>query len=305
MQGIVFKSTGTWIQVENSLGEVVSCRVRGQLRLRGFVSTNPVAVGDHVTFEIENDGTGVIIEILPRKNYIARKSVKLSRQTQVIAANIDKAWLVVTPAFPKTSTGFIDRFLAAAESFRIPAGIILNKTDLFKDELLAFQDEYISIYEPLGYPCLKVSTLSGEGMDTLRSYFSSGVHLLSGHSGVGKSSIINALEPGIQLKTGSLSLQHLKGKHTTTFAEMHRLKLGGYLIDTPGIREFVNIDFSPAETGHYFVEIRNRMQACKFNNCLHENENDCAVKKAVEDGIIHKERYYNYLSLLRHEDIFR
>ncbi|MBL7923187.1 MAG: ribosome small subunit-dependent GTPase A [Bacteroidia bacterium] len=305
MDGIVLKSTGSWLQVAGSEHAMYSCRVRGQLRLRGIDSTNPIAVGDHVFFEIQDDGNGIITDIAPRKNYIIRKSVKLSKQTQILAANIDMAWLVVTPELPKTSTGFIDRFIAAAESFRIPTGLIFNKSDLFKEDLEAVQHEYIDLYAPLGYPCFKTSSITHEGISDLHEAFSGKVNLLAGHSGVGKSSLINVLEPELKLKTGDISRQHLKGKHTTTFAEMHPLRMGGFLIDTPGIREFVNIDFKPAEIGHYFVEIRARMHACKFNNCLHENEKDCAIKAAVEKGEINRVRYYNYLSILRNEDIFR
>lgn len=275
------------------------------MRLRGIDSTNPMAVGDLISFEMEDDGTGVISDFEPRKNYIIRKSVNLSKQTQILAANIDMLWLVVTPALPKTSTGFIDRFIAAAESFRIPSALILNKSDLFTGELEAVQQEIIDIYAPLGYPCYKVSALQGAGLEELKAAFKGKVNLLSGHSGVGKSSLINALAPGLNLKTGDISRQHLKGKHTTTFAEMHQLPFGAYLIDTPGIREFVNIDFKPAEIGHYFVEIRERMLDCKFNNCLHDTEKECAVKKAVESGEIHRERYYNYISMLRNEDIYK
>ncbi|MBP7166943.1 MAG: ribosome small subunit-dependent GTPase A [Bacteroidia bacterium] len=305
MKGRVLKSTGTWLQVESENGALIACRVRGNMRLRGIDSTNPMAVGDLIHFELEDDGTGVISDFEPRKNYIIRKSVNLSKQTQILAANIDMLWLVVTPALPKTSTGFIDRFIAAAESFRIPSALILNKSDLFTGELEAVQQEIIDIYEPLGYPCYKVSALQGDGLDELKAAFKGKVNLLSGHSGVGKSSLINALAPGLNLKTGDISRQHLKGKHTTTFAEMHQLPFGAYLIDTPGIREFVNIDFKPAEIGHYFVEIRVRMQDCKFNNCLHDTEKECAVKKAVEAGEIHRERYYNYISMLRNEDIYK
>lgn len=305
MQGLVLKSTGSWLQVETPDGRVIASRVRGNLRLRGISSTNPVAVGDRVEIEIGTDGTGMIIDLMDRSNYIIRKSVKLSKQTQVLAANIDRAWLVATPALPRTSMGFIDRFIAAAESFRIPAGLILNKSDIFQGDLADELRAYLEVYPPLGYPCVCTSAITGEGIEELRALISGKVNLLSGHSGVGKSSLVNILEPGLNLKTGDISIQHLKGKHTTTFAEMHKLRSGGYLIDTPGIREFVNIDFEPSEIGHFFIEIRNLMQDCKFNNCLHDVEKDCAVKTAVELGRIHPSRYHSYLSMLHQEDIYR
>jgi ribosome biogenesis GTPase len=305
VKGKVLKSTGSWFRVEDEAGKLIDCRVRGSLRLQDIGSTNPIAVGDHITFMMQEDGTGTILEIEDRKNYIIRKSVKLSKQTQILAANIDMAWLVVTPALPKTSTGFIDRFIAAAESFRIPTALIFNKSDIFKDELQEVQTAYLDIYEPLGYSCYAVSAITGDGITDLKNAFHAKVNLLAGHSGVGKSSLINALEPGLKLKTGDISRQHLKGKHTTTFAEMHPLSTGGYIIDTPGIREFVNIDFKPTEIGHYFIEIRALMNQCQYNNCLHDNEKDCAVKKAVEEGKIHAQRYYNYISILRNEDIYR
>jgi ribosome biogenesis GTPase / thiamine phosphate phosphatase len=305
MKGLVLKSTGSWFEVEDENGNVVSCRVRGQLRLRGIESTNPVAVGDHVDVSLQDDKTGIINEIEPRKNYIIRKSVNLSKQTQILAANIDRAWLVVTPILPKTSTGFIDRFIAAAESFRIPVTLVFNKSDLFASELEEVQKDYISIYEPLGYRCVRVSAITGEGIVTLRDLLQEKINLLAGHSGVGKSSLINALEEEANIKVGIISKQHQTGKHTTTFAEMHKLKNGGYLIDTPGIREFVNIDFKPSEISHYFVEMRDKIQQCQFNNCLHENEKNCAIKTAVENGEIHPMRYYNYLSILHNEDVYR
>ena len=305
VKGRVLKSTGSWFLTEDEQGKIISCRIRGQLRLRDIGSTNHIAVGDFVHFELQEDGTGTILEIEDRKNYIIRKSVNLSKQTHIIAAYIDMAWLVVTPALPKTSTGFIDRFIAAAESFRIPTGLLFNKSDLFKDDLAKVQDEFISIYEPLGYPCIKVSTVTLDGIDAIKNAFQSKVNLLAGHSGVGKSSLLNILDPELQLKTGIISKQHLTGKHTTTFAEMHSLGNQTYLIDTPGIREFVNIDFKPSEIGHYFVEFRERLNQCHFNNCLHENEKKCAIKLAVEKGEINPERYYNYLSMVRNEDIFR
>ena len=245
------------------------------------------------------------MDVLPRTNYIVRKSVKLSKQSHIIAANIDRAWLVVTPVYPKTSTGFIDRFIAGAESFRIPLTLIFNKADLFKEELEEVRTNYINIYEPLGYQCFKVSALSGEGIADVKAAIKDKVNLFSGHSGVGKSSLVNQLEPTLSLKTGGISKQHMKGIHTTTFAQMYPLSYGGYIIDTPGIKEFVNIDFVLAEISHYFVEMRELMNDCHFNNCLHDTEKNCAVKTAVEEGRIHPSRYYNYISILHNEDHFR
>lgn len=304
-EGRVLKSTGSWFEVETPENSTMPCRIRGQLRLKGISSTNPVAVGDIVSVQKQNDGSGVITDINERSNYIIRKSINLSKQTHILAANIDYAWVVVTPVFPKTSTGFIDRFIAAAESYHIPVGIIFNKSDLFVNHLSEIQHEYLDIYEPLGYRCIKVSSHTKEGIDELKTLLEGKVNLFSGHSGVGKSSLINAIIPELNLKVGEISKQHQKGKHTTTFAEMHKVNNQTYIIDTPGIREFVNIDFNPSEISHYFVEMRELISDCKFNNCLHENEQQCAVKAAYEAGKIHPDRYYNYLSILRNEDNFK
>ena len=304
-EGRVLKSTGSWFEVELPHQKTISCRIRGQLRLKGISSTNPVAVGDIVHVQEQSDGTGVITDINERTNYIIRKSINLSKQTHILAANIDCAWIVVTPVFPKTSTGFIDRFIAAAESYHIPVGIIFNKSDLFVNHLSEIQREYLDIYESLGYKCIKVSSQTKEGIDELKSLLNGKVNLLTGHSGVGKSSLINSIIPDLNLKVGEISRQHLKGKHTTTFAEMHKVDDSTYIIDTPGIREFVNIDFVPSEISHYFIEMRALLNDCKFNNCLHENEQQCAVKAAYEAGKIHPDRYYNYLSILHNEDHFK
>ena len=304
-EGRVLKSTGSWFEVELPHQKTISCRIRGQLRLKGISSTNPVAVGDIVHVQEQTDGTGVITDINERTNYIIRKSINLSKQTHILAANIDCAWIVVTPVFPKTSTGFIDRFIAAAESYHIPVGIIFNKSDLFVNHLSEIQREYLDIYESLGYKCIKVSSQTKEGIDELKSLLNGKVNLLTGHSGVGKSSLINSIIPDLNLKVGEISKQHLKGKHTTTFAEMHKVNESTYIIDTPGIREFVNIDFVPSEISHYFIEMRALLNDCKFNNCLHENEQQCAVKAAYEAGKIHPDRYYNYLSILHNEDHFK
>ena len=304
-EGRVLKSTGSWFEVELPSQKMISCRIRGQLRLKGISSTNPVAVGDIVHVQEQTDGTGVITDINDRTNYIIRKSINLSKQTHILAANIDYAWIVVTPVFPKTSTGFIDRFIAAAESYHIPVGIIFNKSDLFVNHLSEIQHEYLDIYESLGYKCIKVSSQTKEGIDELKLLLEGKVNLLTGHSGVGKSSLINSIIPDLNLKVGEISKQHLKGKHTTTFAEMHKVNDSTYIIDTPGIREFVNIDFVPSEISHYFIEMRELLNDCKFNNCLHENEQQCAVKAAYEAGKIHPDRYYNYLSILHNEDNFK
>ena len=305
MKGLVLKSTGSWFEVIGPEETVYSCRMRGQLRLKDTDTTSPVSVGDQVNFELEKDNTGVIMDVLPRSNYIVRKSVKLSKQSHIIAANIDRAWLIVTPVYPKTSTGFIDRFIAGAESFRIPISLLFNKADLFKAELEEVQKEYISIYEPLGYTCYNVSALTGEGIEEVKRAMIDKVNLFSGHSGVGKSSLINKIEPALSIKTGGISKQHMKGIHTTTFAQMYPLTNGGYIIDTPGIKEFVNIDFVPSEISHYFIEMRALMNECHFNNCLHDTEKGCSIIAAVEAGKIHRSRYYNYLSILHNEDTFR
>jgi ribosome biogenesis GTPase len=298
MQGLVIKSTGSWYQVYAEDGNNYDCRIKGKFRIKGLQTTNPVAVGDLVNFEMEpNSGNGVIDKLHERKNYIIRKSINLSRQSQIIAANMDQAFLVVTLASPRTSLGFIDRFLATAEAYHIPSTLIFNKLDLFNEAGLEILDEYKSIYENIGYPCYAVSALEGTHMQKLEDLLKGKTTLFSGHSGVGKSSLINALLPGRDIKTGEVSESSDKGQHTTTFAEMHTLPFGGYLIDTPGIRELGIFDIRPEELGHYFREIRDRMPYCKFHNCRHINEPGCAVMKAVEEGEIELSRYESYLSI--------
>lgn len=306
MRGIVIKSTGALYTVRLEDGQNLVCRIRGNLRLKDFEATNPLTVGDHVRVEWDPaHEVGYITELFDRKNYIIRKSVKLSKQVQIIAANVDRAWVVATPVLPKTSLGFIDRFLATAEAHSVPGGIIWNKADIYDDDVWDFVNELKQLYESIGYKVMAVSALSGLGMQALKHELKGKVNLFSGHSGVGKSSLINALIPGSTLKTSNLSSQHMKGTHTTTFAEMHSLPDGGFLIDTPGIREFGTIDFDKYEVSHFFPEIFAAGKGCRFNNCLHTNEKDCAVKPAVERGEIAYSRYDSYLSILSNQDIFR
>jgi ribosome biogenesis GTPase len=298
MQGLVIKSTGSWYNVFAADGNNYDCRIKGKFRIQGIQTTNPIAVGDQVEFEMEpNSDKGVIFKLHERKNYIIRKSINLSKQAQIIAANMDQAFLVVTLASPRTSLGFIDRFLATAEAYSIPAVLIFNKLDLFHQEGLAILDEYKSIYEKLDYPCYSVSALAGTNIPLIESLLKDKTTLFSGHSGVGKSSLINALLPDRSIKTGEVSEATDKGQHTTTFAEMHTLPFGGYLIDTPGIRELGIFDIRPEELGHYFREMRALMNECRFNNCRHVNEPGCAVVKAVEEGDIEISRYESYLSI--------
>lgn len=298
MQGLVIKSTGSWYNVFAADGNNYDCRIKGKFRIQGIQTTNPIAVGDQVEFEMEpNSDKGVIYKLHERKNYIIRKSINLSKQAQIIAANMDQAFLVVTLASPRTSLGFIDRFLATAEAYSIPAVLIFNKLDLFHQEGLAILDEYKSIYEKLDYPCYSVSALAGTNIPLIESLLKNKTTLFSGHSGVGKSSLINALLPDRSIKTGEVSEATDKGQHTTTFAEMHTLPFGGYLIDTPGIRELGIFDIRPEELGHYFREMRALMNECRFNNCRHVNEPGCAVVKAVEEGNIEISRYESYLSI--------
>lgn len=303
MQGLVIKSTGSWYEVAAESGETINCRIKGKFRTLDIKTTNPIAVGDKVDVEREPDqDTWLITRLHPRKNYIIRKSVNLSKQAQIIAANLDQAFLIVTLASPRTSLGFIDRFLVTAEAYAIPAMLIFNKLDLFSNEGLEILKEYQQIYEKAGYPCYSVSATEQTNLEQIKDLLKNKVTLISGHSGVGKSTLINALLPGSQLKTGDISDWSDKGKHTTTFAEMFELPFGGYLIDTPGIRELGVFDIERQELGRLFPEIRELMGNCKFHNCRHINEPGCAVLKAMENDEIEPSRYNSYLSIYHNND---
>ena len=298
MEGIVLKSTGSWYTVRQEDGDRVQCKLKGSFRIKGIKTTNPVSVGDRVDFDwLEDKGIGLINRIHPRDNYIIRKSKKLSKISHIIAANIDQALLVVTLTKPRTSRGFIDRFLVTAEAYHIPAALIFNKTDLYDEQLQEQHDRLVAIYSKAGYPCIGVSAIRGEGLDELVEMMKNRSSLFSGHSGVGKTALINAIQPGLKLRTGELSSYHKKGMHTTTFAEMIELSFGGYIIDTPGIKEFGLIDFDRQEVSERFPEMRALMHQCQFNNCTHVHEPNCAVKAAVEAGEIDQGRYKSYLSI--------
>lgn len=298
--GKVLKSTGKWYNVELEDSSVVSCRIRGKLRLEGLSTTNPIAVGDIVIVDDNPDEEGKrsISDFQERKNYIVRKSTNLSKQMQILAANVDRAYLIVTLKNPVTHLAFIDRFLVAAESFRIPTTLLFNKIDLYNEKDMKHLNEVIALYESIGYPCYKISAEKGENVDFLREEIKENQVMISGHSGVGKSTLVNALDPELDLRTGEISQAHLQGQHTTTFAEMHKLSSGGYIIDTPGIRAFGIIDLEKEVISHYFPEMRELIGQCKFHNCQHMNEPKCAVKEAVESGNIPKSRYATYLQLM-------
>lgn len=302
-KGIVLKSTGKWYTVELEDGSIVSCRIRGKLRLSGLSTTNPIAVGDIVLVDENTDEEGKrnITDFEERTNYIVRKSTNLSKQMQILAANIDRAYLLVTTKSPVTHLAFIDRFLVSAESFRIPVTILFNKIDQYTKTELEYIDELCRMYEEIGYPCYKISAEKKENIDFLRDEIKGHQVMISGHSGVGKSTLVNALDPSLDLRTGEISQAHLQGQHTTTFAEMHKLSSGGYIIDTPGIRAFGVIDLDKEVISHYFPEMRNLIGECKFHNCQHLNEPKCAVKLAVENGKIAESRYNTYLQLIQED----
>ena len=306
MEGIVVKSTGSWYEVMKPSGEIINCRLKGKFRLQGLKHTNPVTVGDKINYEMEpNSENGVIFSIEPRKNYIIRKSSNLSKQTHIIASNIDQAILMVTIAFPNTSLGFIDRFLVTAEAYHIPTTIIFNKVDLCTNGLEDVLQETIDLYhKKVGYAYLKTSVNDKIGLDEVKELLQNKTTLVAGHSGVGKSSLLNAIEPNLNLRTGIISKTSFNGQHTTTFAQMHPLSFGGFIIDTPGIREFGVVDLNNAELSHYFKEMKPFIGKCKFNNCQHIHEPQCVVLEALEAGQIPAERYQSYLSIMANEDVF-
>ena len=298
MRGLVIKNTGNtyWVRMEN--GEEIVCQAQGNFRLRGIRSTSPIVVGDYVIIDKNPDGTAFITEIEDRKNYIVRRASNLSKQAHILAANIDEALLCVTVRFPETTTIFIDRFLATAEAYRIPVCLVFNKIDLYDEDDKEYLDGLIYLYETIGYPHLETSAETGEGIEALRERIKNKVTLLAGHSGVGKSSLINALQKDASRKVGKISDYHLKGTHTTAFSEMIKIDTGGYIIDTPGIKGFGIIDMTPQEISHYFPEIFRFSKNCRYYNCMHINEPDCAVLKAVENHYISESRYRSYLNIL-------
>jgi len=297
-KGVVTKSTGSWysVKTENS---IVQCRIKGKFRMKGIKTTNPIAVGDIVHFSINSeDDTGTISTIEPRKNYIIRRSINLSHEAHIIAANIDQAFLIVTLAKPQTSNAFIDRFLISAEAYRIPVHIVFNKIDLYDDELNEKLEHFISVYQKVGYPCHKTSAINDLGIDEIKAIMHQKVSVLSGHSGVGKSTIVNQIDSFLKLKTAEVSDFHNKGVHTTTFSEMFELAFGGSIIDTPGIKGYGTVDMEKENISHYFPEMFKKSEECKFYNCTHTHEPGCAVKLAVEEGEISEMRYSSYLSIL-------
>jgi ribosome biogenesis GTPase len=305
MEGLVIKSTGSWSVVRVEDGTQYRCRIRGKFRIRGIQVTNPVAVGDRVVFIPENEGEGIIDHIEPRDNYLIRRSTRKSAFGHILAANIDQAVLIATITFPKTSLGFIDRFLVASESFRIPAALVFNKSDMWNDVVLEAIDELRDIYTGIGVQFLTMSALNGDNLEAFRTMLHNKRSLIAGHSGVGKSTILNALHPSIDQKVGEVSSFANKGVHTTTFAEMFQLEGGIEVIDTPGIKELGLIDIYDEEVSHFFPEMRALFGQCRFYNCTHVHEPGCAVREAVEEGTIAITRYESYLSIVEEEESHR
>ncbi len=305
MTGRVYKSTGSWYTVKTDLGNTYECRIKGKFRIKGIKSTNPIAVGDVVDFELEADNnqeSGIIYNIHDRKNYIVRKSVNLSKQTHVIAANLDLVFLMITINNPPTLTSFIDRFLVTAEAYSVKAVLLFNKIDAYDPDTLDEVRYLAHVYRKIGYECIGVSAKTGKNVDKVKALMQGKTSMFSGHSGVGKSTLVNAIEPSLNLKTKEISSQHMQGQHTTTFAEMFDLSFGAKIIDTPGIKGFGIVDMDKEEVGDYFPEFFALKQDCKFNNCLHINEPKCAVKNALEEGEIEYSRYRSYLQIIEGED---
>ena len=288
--------------VKTDDGALVECKIKGNFRLKGIRSTNPIAVGDRVCIVPNAEGTAFITEIEDRKNYIIRRASNLSKQSHIIAANVDACMLVVTVNYPETSTTFIDRFLASAEAYRVPVNLVFNKVDLYSEDELCYLDGLVNLYTHIGYPCYRISAANGEGVDALKEDLQGKITLFSGHSGVGKSTLINYLLPDQQLKTGEISSVHNKGMHTTTFSEMYPLGENGYIIDTPGIKGFGTFDMKDEEVGHYFKEIFEFSARCKYGNCTHRHEPGCAVREAVENHYISQSRYNSYLNILEDKE---
>jgi ribosome biogenesis GTPase / thiamine phosphate phosphatase len=305
MTGLVFKSTGSWYTVKTLNGKIYECRIKGKFRIKGIKSTNPIAVGDYVDFELEtknNEVTGIINKIHERENYIVRKSVNLSKQTHIIAANIDQIFLLITLNNPPTFTSFIDRFLVTAEAYSIKTVLLFNKVDTYNEDTLLEVKLLAALYRKVGYECIGISAKTGKNIDKVKRLMKDKVSIFTGHSGVGKSTLINAIEPQLRLRTKEISIQHSQGQHTTTFAEMFELSFDARIIDTPGIKGFGVVDMDKEEIGDYFPEFFKLKQDCKFNNCLHIKEPKCAVKNALESGEIAYSRYRSYLQILEGED---
>lgn len=304
LEGKVLKSTGKWYTVEMQDGEIVNCRIRGKMRMSNLRTTNPIAVGDQVILsdDADEEGNRVITDYHERKNYIVRKSTNLSKQMQVLAANVDRAYLLVTTMAPVTHLAFIDRFLVAAESFRIPTTLLFNKIDTYTPDELEYIDALCYMYAKIGYPCYKISADRSDNIDFLKEEIKDNQVMISGHSGVGKSTLVNALDPTLDLRIGEISQANQQGKHTTTFAEMFKLSSGGYIVDTPGIRAFGIVNLEKEVISHYFPEMRELLNECKYNNCLHLNEPKCAVKAAIETGGISESRYISYVQLMTEDE---
>ena len=298
MNGRVIKNTGSWYVVRTDDCKDYNCKVKGNFRIKGIRTTNPVAVGDIVDITVNADGTAFIVKIAPRINYIIRRASNMSKESHIIAANLDRALLVVSLTEPATSTTFIDRFLATAEAYQVPVTIVINKTDLYTDELAEYYEAIKYLYESIGYEVLGVSATTGDGVDRVRDVILKGITLFSGNSGVGKSSLINALIPGLELRTANVSTSHHTGMHTTTFSEMFAIGTDAYIIDTPGVKGFGTIDFDVNEVSHFFPEIFRISANCRYGNCTHTHEPGCAVLKAVDESLISQSRYASYLSIL-------